>query len=75
MMKTIELSADMDRRLTDLAMRTGIDRNEFLSRIIEDGILDAEADLRADEIEGRIASGEEKVLNSTDVRRALGLEH
>ncbi|WP_137135423.1 CopG family transcriptional regulator [Rhizobium sp. FKY42] len=75
MTETIELSADLDRRLTDLAKRIGMNRNEFLFRVIEDGILDAEADLRADAVEARIASGEEKTMTSTDVRRALGLEH
>ncbi|KQZ63215.1 hypothetical protein ASD54_02235 [Rhizobium sp. Root149] len=75
MTETIELSADLDRRLTDLAKRNGMNRNEFLFRVIEDGILDAEADLRADAVEARIAAGEEKTMTSTDVRRALGLEH
>ena len=75
MTEKIELSADLDRRLTDLAKRNGMNRNEFLFRVIEDGILDAEADLCADAVEARIAAGEEKTMTSTDVRRALGLEH
>lgn len=74
MNQIVKLSPDMERRLDRLTAQTGKSREYYLKQFIIDGLDDMEADLEADAIEQRIEAGTEKVHDSADVRKALGLD-
>ena len=74
MNQVITLSPDIEKRLALLASRTDRSLEELLSMIVLEGLSEIEADLAADEIEARIASGAERVYQSQEVRRKLALD-
>lgn len=74
MVITVEVDRDTDRRLADLAARTGKSKAEHAAEILKYGIEDVEDYYRADEVWQRVKRGEEKVYSSDDLRRELGLE-
>ena len=74
MVITVELDRDTDRRLDELAARTGKSKAEHAAEILKYGIEDVEDYYRADEVWQRIQRGEEKVYSSEELRRELGLE-
>jgi len=71
---TVELDADTDRRLSELAARTGKSKAEHAAEILKYGIEDVEDYYDAVAISDRVQRGEERVYSSAEVRRHLGLD-
>jgi RHH-type rel operon transcriptional repressor/antitoxin RelB len=69
-MITIVLNPDIERRLSELAKRTGRSESEFARELIEGNIEDLEDRYLA---EGAIKEGGPR-LTSEQVRKALGLD-
>ena len=74
MVITVELDRDTDKRLDELAARTGKSKSEHAAEILKYGIEDVEDYYRALEVSRRIESGEEQVYSLEEVMRDLGLE-
>ncbi len=70
-MLTVPLSADIERRLSELSRRTGRSASDFARELIEGNIEDLEDRYLA---EKAIEEGGPR-LTSEQVRRELGLEH
>jgi RHH-type transcriptional regulator, rel operon repressor / antitoxin RelB len=70
MMLTIQLPPDIERRLSELAKRTGRSEGEFARELIESNIEDLEDRYLAEQA---IAEGGPR-LTSEQVRKELGLE-
>jgi RHH-type transcriptional regulator, rel operon repressor / antitoxin RelB len=70
MMLTIQLPPDIERRLSELAKRTGRTEGEFARELIESNIEDLEDRYLAEQA---IAEGGPR-LTSEQVRKELGLE-
>ena len=71
---SVQLDADMERRLDEMAARTGCAKVQCLREIIERGLDDLEDYYLATEVLKRVRSGAEKVYSATDVRNAIELE-
>jgi RHH-type transcriptional regulator, rel operon repressor / antitoxin RelB len=71
---TVELDRDTDQRLAELAARTGKSKAEHAAEILKYGIEDVEEYYNALEVSRRVASGEERVYSSDELRRELGLD-
>lgn len=71
---SIRLSPDIERRLNELAARTGRTKAYYLREIIERGLAEIEDYYLAAEVLERIRKGQERVYTSTEVRRELGLD-
>lgn len=70
-MITVELTPDIERRLSELAKRTGRTEGEFARELIEGNIEDLEDRFLAEQA---IAEGGPR-LTSEQVRKELGLEN
>ncbi len=70
MMLTIQLPPDIERRLSELAKRTGRSQGEYVRELIESNIEDLEDRCLAEQA---IAEGGPR-LTSERVRKELGLE-
>ncbi len=71
---TVELDDDTDRRLGELAARTGRTKAEHAAEILKYGIEDVEDYYTAFAVSERIRRGEEKTYPLEEVMRDLGLE-
>ena len=71
---TIELDPDTERRLEELAARSGQNKAVLLRDLVTNGIDDVEDFYLAHAVLGRLRSGEERVFSAEEVRRDLGLE-
>ena len=75
MSRRINFCADeeLDDRLTRLAQRTGRTKAFYIRQALERQIEDLENIFLADQVMGRVQSGEEKTLEIDEVERDLGL--
>lgn len=71
---SVELDRETDRRLAELAERTGKSKAEHAADIIKYGIEEVEDYYRAVEVSERVRRGEEKLYPLADVMRDLGVE-
>ena len=71
---SVRLSPDTDRRLDQLAVRTGRSKAFYLREMIERGLQDMEDYYLAAPVLERLRKGEEAVLSLDEVERSLGLE-
>jgi len=74
MTQTIEIDADIDRRLEELAARTGETKADLLRNVLANGIEDVEDYFSAEAVLRRVESGEEKTYSLDEVVKDLGLE-
>jgi RHH-type transcriptional regulator, rel operon repressor / antitoxin RelB len=72
---SIQLDAEIQQRLNKLVALTGRTKSDLLHGLIQSGLDDLEDLYLADATMGRVRKGTEKLLNSIQVRRALGLNH
>jgi len=70
-MLSIQLDSDLERRLSNLAKRTGQATSDVARELIEQGLEDLEdIEMAAERLEKRQPS-----LTTEQARKALGLEH
>ena len=74
MATAIRLTPETERRLDDLASRTGRTKAYCLRGIIEHGIEEMEDYYLAADVVERIRKGQEPVHSAADVRKDLGLD-
>jgi RHH-type rel operon transcriptional repressor/antitoxin RelB len=72
---TIKIDPDINRRLDELAARTGESKADLLRNALANGIEDVEDYFSAAAILRRVESGEEKTYPLEDVLRELDLEN
>ena len=70
---TIELPPEAERRLNELADRTGRDVDFYLREMVQRGLEDVEDYYLAHEIMERVRKGEEPLYSSAEVREYLGI--
>jgi RHH-type transcriptional regulator, rel operon repressor / antitoxin RelB len=70
---SLRLDREIEQRLDHLVATTGRTKSYYLREIIQNGLDDLEDFYLADAAMERMRKGSEKVLNSTQVRKALGL--
>ena len=71
---SIQLDPEIEQRLDHLVATTGKAKSDFLHEFIQNGLDDLEDFYLADATMERVRKGTEKVLNSTQVRKSLGLD-
>lgn len=71
---SLEIDADIEQRLLLLSARTGKSAATHLRELIAAGIDELEAHYHADEIAGRVQTGQEPVYSAEQVRKDLGLD-
>lgn len=74
MATSIRLVPETEQRLDFLAAQTGRTKAYYLRKIIENGLDDIEDYYLAADVLERVRKGEEQVVSSQNVRKALGLE-
>lgn len=74
MVIAVEVDRETDRRLAELAARTGKTKEEHAAEIIQFGLEEVEDYYRAVEVSERVRRGEEKVYPLEEVMHDLGLE-
>jgi len=72
---SIQLDPEIQQRLNKLVALTGRTKSDLLYGLIQSGLDDLEDHYLADVTIERVRKGTEKLLNSIQVRKALGLEH
>ena len=72
---SIRLDPEIEQRLDYLATKTGRPKSYFLRELIEGGMDDIEDFYLTDATMERVRKGQEVVLDATDVRKSLGLDH
>ena len=75
MATSIRLDPAIEQRLDFLAAKTGRAKAYYLRELIEGGIDDLEDFYLADATMERVRKGQEKMIDSADVRKDLGLDH
>ena len=75
MATSIRLDPIIEQRLEYLAAQTGRAKAYYLRELIEGGIDDLEDFYLADAAMERVRKGQEKVLDSAEVRKDIGLDH
>ena len=73
MATSIRLEPEIERRLNFLAKQTGRTKAFYLRELITHGMEDLEDYYLAADVLERVRKGEEEVLSSAEVRRALEL--
>jgi RHH-type rel operon transcriptional repressor/antitoxin RelB len=71
---SIRLEEALERRLDDLARRTGRTKAYYLRELVQRGLDDLEDYYLATETMERVRKGEEKVYSADEVRNDLGLD-
>jgi RHH-type transcriptional regulator, rel operon repressor / antitoxin RelB len=74
MATSIRLEAPLEKRLDDLARRTGRTKAYYLRELVQRGLADLEDYYLAAATVERVRKGEEQVYPAADVRRDLGLD-
>ena len=74
MATSIRLVPETEQRLDYLAAQTGRTKAYYLRKIIENGLDDIEDYYLAADVLERVRKGEEQVVSSQNVRKALGLD-
>jgi len=72
---SIRLDPDIEQRLDHLAAQTGRAKSYYLRELIEGGLEDLEDFYLADAAMERVRRGKEKLLDASQVRKDLGLDH
>ena len=72
---SIRLNKEVEQRLDHLAIQTGRSKSFYLRELIEGGLDDLEDYYLADATMERLRKGQEKMLDSDQVRKELGLDH
>ena len=72
-MAWVQLSPEIERRLTHLAGRTGHSRTYHVREFIMNGLDDLEDFYLANATMARVRDGQELILESFEVRSSLGL--
>lgn len=75
MATSVRLAPEVEERLDFLATQTGRSKAFYLRQIIEQGLEDLEDYYLAADVLERVRQGREAVHSTTDVRKALGLDH
>jgi len=75
MATSIRLEPEVEQRLDFLATQTGRTKAFYLRELISRGIDDLEDYYLAADILERVRKGEEEILSSAEVRRALELDN
>lgn len=75
MATSVRLAPEVEARLDFLATQTGRSKAFYLRQIIEQGLEDLEDYYLAADVLERVRQGREAVHSTTDVRKALGLDH
>ena len=71
---SIRLNKEVEQRLDHLAIQTGRSKSFYLRELIEGGLDDLEDYYLADATMERLRKGQEKMLDSDQVRKELGLD-
>ena len=71
---SIRLTQEVEQRLDHLATQTGRSKSFYLRELIEGGLDDLEDYYLADATMERLRKGQEKMLDSDQVRKELGLD-
>ena len=74
MATSIRLEAPLEKRLDDLARRTGRTKAYYLRELVQRGLADLEDYYLAAATVERVRKGEEQIYPAADVRRDLGLD-
>ncbi len=72
---SIRFDPEIEQRLDQLAAKTGRAKSYYLRELIEGGLDDIEDFYLADAKMERVRRGSEKLLDATQVRKDLGLDH
>jgi RHH-type rel operon transcriptional repressor/antitoxin RelB len=72
---SIRLDPEIEQRLDHLAAQTGRAKSYYLRELIEGGLEDLEDFYLADAAMERVRRGSEKLLEASQVRKDLGLDH
>lgn len=75
MATSVRLAPEVEERLDFLATQTGRSKAFYLRQVIEQGLEDLEDYYLAADVLERVRQGREAVHSTTDVRKALGLDH
>jgi RHH-type rel operon transcriptional repressor/antitoxin RelB len=73
-MLAIRLPEDIERRLDELAKRTGRTKTFYAREAIVQHLEDLEDAYLADQVMERIRTGQERVYTADEARRELGLD-
>lgn len=72
---SIRLDPEVEQRLDHLATQTGRSKSYYLRELIENGLDDLEDFYLADATMERVRKGQEVILDASEVRKSLGLDH
>lgn len=72
---SIRLDPEIEQRLDYLAAQTGRAKSYYLRELIEGGLDDLEDFYLADATMERVRKGEEAVLDASEVRKSIALDH
>ena len=72
---SIRLDPEIEQRLDQLVAHTGRAKSYYLRELIEGGLDDLEDFYLADAAMVRVRRGSEKLLDASQVRKDLGLDH
>jgi RHH-type rel operon transcriptional repressor/antitoxin RelB len=72
---SIRIDPEIEQRLDRLAAQTGRTKSYYLRELIESWLVDLEDFYLADATMERVRRGSEKLLNASQVRKDLGLDH
>jgi RHH-type rel operon transcriptional repressor/antitoxin RelB len=72
---SVRLDPEIEQRLDQLVAKTGRAKSYYLRELIEGGLEDLEDFYLADAAMERVRRGSEKLLDSSQVRKDLGLDH
>jgi RHH-type rel operon transcriptional repressor/antitoxin RelB len=72
---SIRLDPQIEQRLDHLAAQTGRAKSYYLRELIEGGLEELEDFYLADATMERVRRGSEKLLDATQLRKDLGLDH
>lgn len=75
MATSVRLAPEVEERLDFLSTQTGRSKAFYLRQIIEQGLEDLEDYYLAADVLERVRQGREPIHSTTDVRKALGLDH
>lgn len=75
MATSIRLEEPLERRLDELARRTGRTKAYYLRELVQRGLDDLEDYYLAAETMERVRKGEEEIYSSDEVRNDLGLDN
>jgi len=71
---SLQFAPEIEQRLDHLIAATGRAKSYYLRELIQNGLDDLEDFYLSDLTMDRVRKGTEKVLNSTQVRKSLGLD-